>query len=176
MREIIPDGWGLVGKGALAIGFGACGWDFKKTGICRRSKRAIGGIGFEKVREIAGRSSVEISKTKCGNFVLDSLLYWQPVKGLKKRSYMVILRRTKNEAGSMILHTLKLIDDIVGRAREKGITIVKTGKNKGAEQSFSCLIGEEMANGSDATDFEEAGTTEVSNVLMKGEGLVKSDA
>ena len=89
---------------------------------------------------------------------------------------MVILRRTKNEAGSMILHTLKLIDDIVGRAREKGITIVKTGKNKGAEQSFSCLIGEEMANGSDATDFEEAGTTEVSNVLMKGEGLVKSDA
>ena len=25
MREFIPDGWGLVGKGALAIGFGAWG-------------------------------------------------------------------------------------------------------------------------------------------------------
>ena len=64
MREIIADGWGLVGKGALAIGFGACGWDFKKTGIGERSKRVIGGIGFENVREIAGRSEVEISKAK----------------------------------------------------------------------------------------------------------------
>ena len=132
MREFIPDRWGLVGKGALAIGFGAYGWDFKKTGISRRSKRAIGGIGFEKVGEIAGRSQVKISEAECRNFVLDSVLYWQPVQGLKKRSYVVVFRGAKNEAGSMILNTLKLIDDIFGRAREKGITIVKTGKNKGA--------------------------------------------
>ena len=33
------------------------------------------------------------------------------MKGLKKRSYVVILRGTKNEAGSMILHTLKLINE-----------------------------------------------------------------
>lgn len=115
-------------------------------------------------------------EAECRNFVLDSMLYWQPVKGLKKRSYVVIFRGTKNEAGSMILNTLKLIDDIVGRAREKGIAIVETGKNKGAKQSFSCLISEKMANGSNATDFEEAGTTDVSNMLMKGEGLVESDA
>ena len=85
-------GRGLVGKGAVAIGFGACGWDFKRRVSAEDLRERLGGIGFEKVREIAGRSSVEISKTKCGNFVLDSLLYWQPAKSLKTRSYMVILR------------------------------------------------------------------------------------
>jgi hypothetical protein len=173
---LVPGGWGLVGEGALAVGFGACCRNSKETGICRGPKRARGGIDLEKIREICWTGLIKISKAECGDLILNSLLNRKPVKGLKERSYMVIFGRAKDETGGMILHTLKPIDDVVGGTRKEGVAIIKTGKNKGTEQSFGGILSEEVTDGGDAADFKETSATNVSDMLLEGERLVKSDS
>ena len=76
----------------------------------------------------------------------------------------------------MVLNTLKLVNDVVGAARKKGVAIIKTGKDERAEQSFGGIVSKKMADRRDAADFKEAGATDIFNMLMKGQRLVESDA
>jgi len=74
VRELVPGGWGLVGEGALAVGFGACHRNYKETGISRGPKRARGGVDMKKIREIYWTGLIKISKAECGDLILNSLL------------------------------------------------------------------------------------------------------
>ena len=76
----------------------------------------------------------------------------------------------------MVLNTLKLVNDVVGATRKKGVAIIKPGKDERAEQSFGGIVSKKMADRGDAADFKEAGATDIFNMLMKGQRLVESDA
>ena len=62
-RELIPDYRGLIGKGALTIGFSATGWYAEGTSISRGTKLTRGGVQMKEVRDVRGCKTVERLKT-----------------------------------------------------------------------------------------------------------------
>ena len=107
--------------------------------------------------------------------MLNPLLNWQPVESFKKRGYVVVLGGAKNETGGMVLNTLKLLNDVERGARKKGIAIIKPGKDKGTEQSFCGIFSKKMTDGGNAADFKETFLTDIFDMLMERQGLIKCD-
>ena len=62
-RELIPDYRGLMGEGALTIGFSAIGWYTEGTSISRGTKLTGGGVQMEEVRDVRGCKTVGRLKT-----------------------------------------------------------------------------------------------------------------
>ena len=64
------------------------------------------------------------------DFVLDSLLYFEPVKGLQNRRNMMKFRSSGDSTSSSIENKLKTICLCTGEIKKKRITIVEFRMNK----------------------------------------------
>ena len=57
----------------------------------------------------------------------------------------------KDESGSTILYALKLCRFVIRKARQKRITIIKTGQNEGCSQCICSINIQERTNLTDST-------------------------
>ena len=60
-------------------------------------------------------------------FEYDAILHRQPMQFLQCRRYAAVLRRTCDDTGSQVLHTLQLIDGIFWYSIQKRVAIVNSG-------------------------------------------------
>ena len=66
------------------------------------------------------------------------------MKSLKKRLHMI---------------TSAQFENVKWAARQKGVTILWLGENKGADESFGCFNSQVMADRADSSDFQVSRTT-----------------
>jgi hypothetical protein len=97
------------------------------------------------------------------------------VKRVQKRRNVVRFRRAKDNSYCMVLDPLEFRDEIVWTARKERVTIIQARKHKGTQKSFSGILREEVTNRRNSTDLIVAGFTDISNVLMERESLIKGD-
>jgi hypothetical protein len=97
------------------------------------------------------------------------------VKRVQKRRNVVGFRRAKDKSSCMVLDPLEFGDEIIRTARKESVTIIQARKYKGTEKSFSRVLREEVTDGRNSTDLIVAGFTDVSNVLIERESLIKGD-
>jgi hypothetical protein len=97
------------------------------------------------------------------------------VKRVQDRRNVVRFRRAKDKSSCMVLDPLEFGDEIIRTARKESVTIIQARKYKGTEKSFSRVLREEVANGRNSTDLIVAGFTDIGNMLIERESLIKGD-
>jgi hypothetical protein len=97
------------------------------------------------------------------------------VKRVQDRRNVVRFRRAKDKSSCVVLDPLKFGDEIVRTARKESVAIIQARKYKGTEKNLSGFFREEVTNGRNSTDLIIAGFTDISNVLIERESLIKGD-
>ena len=86
---------------------------------------------MKKVRNIRWHTVlIDTLKTETSNFVLNRSLHWKPVECSQECCCTFMLGLTKDKAGCMILHALKLIQFVVRETSKERITVVYPRENE----------------------------------------------
>ena len=56
----------------------------------------------------------------------------------------------ENDASSRILNFLKRLENVVGTASEKGITIIQSRQNASSDEGFCGIFGKKFSDGTDS--------------------------
>lgn len=174
-RELIPDDRSLIGKGALAVGFGAKGRNFEEASISRGTKLSGRCVQLQKVRKVARSQIIDSFETEKGKFVLDAFFNWEPMKRIKKGSDMSRFGRFEDQSNSIVLNFLKAGDKVFGTASQKRVAVIESRQNKGTDEGYCGVFREVLTNRADAAKFKIAGSTDRGDMLMKGQSLIKGN-